>query len=243
MPGGFGQRRVFIGVHTCPVGGRRKGCVCGAVVRKTKVGPPALSLLCPRSAQLVLGSPERLLSRLSPQTPHPGTAGNGVLLLLLRAAVERSWEELPAHPSHTDMAFMESLKQQILPGTCVVVGVKDGQNSLNPCNVPASFWHPQDPFPEKWTPESPWPHCNVPICQPGLCLRWTGVGAVMFECPPGQAQLPQPGSLVPEISGAAVCFYRQGGGIWSAAPCCAPQYQTDAGYWAESREELWLNHS
>lgn len=66
MRGGFGQRRVFIGVHTCPEGGRRKECGHRAVPSKTKVGPSAVSLLCPRGAWLVQGSPKRLIYRLSP---------------------------------------------------------------------------------------------------------------------------------------------------------------------------------
>lgn len=44
-------------------GGR--DCVHEAVPSKTKVRPSALSLLCPRGAWLVQGSPERLLSSLS----------------------------------------------------------------------------------------------------------------------------------------------------------------------------------
>lgn len=183
MPGGFGQRKVFIGVHTCSMDGRRKGCVCVAVASKTKVGPSALSLLCPR---------RKAPLQVVPQTPHPGPAGNGVLLLLLRAAVERSWEELPAHPSHIDMAFTEYLKQQILPGTYVVVSVKDGLSKIpvTPamCLLPSGTHRTPLglaqglPFPEKGTPKSPWPHCIVPISQPGPCHSWTGVGAIMFEC-------------------------------------------------------------
>lgn len=99
------------------VGGRRSVCMeqCSARPSGSIIPVPALpqGCLAPRKAPF----------QAVPHTPHPGPAGNGVLLLLLRAAMERSWEELPAHPSHTDWAFMKNLKQQIFPGTCV--GVKD----------------------------------------------------------------------------------------------------------------------
>lgn len=101
------------------VGGGRGVCMeqCSARPNVSISPVPALpqGCLAPRKAPF----------QAVPHTPHPGPAGNGVLLLLLRAAVERSWEELPAHPSHTDLAFMKNLKQQIFPGTCVGVGVKD----------------------------------------------------------------------------------------------------------------------
>lgn len=58
----------------------------------------------------------------------------------------------------------------------------------HPLPVPASSWHVQN---HSWagpraalsqTPESPWPHCNVPVCQPDPHHSWTGVGAITIEC-------------------------------------------------------------
>lgn len=181
MGGGSGERRVFIGVHTCPVGGRRKGLCAWSSAQQDQGGSISPVPALPQGCLAGAGLPRKAPFQIVPHTPHPGPADSGVLLLCSRAAVERSWEELPAHPSHTDLAFMKSLKQQIIPGTCV--GVKDGLSKIPATPAcPCSSWHPQN---HPWagpkaalsqTPESPWSHCNVPICQPGPRHSWTGVG-------------------------------------------------------------------
>lgn len=146
-----------------------KDCVHEAVPSKTKVRPSALSLLCPRGAWLVQGSPERLLSRLS--HIHLILAQLAMEFYCLRTAVERSWEELPAHPSHTDLAFMKSLMQQIIPGTCV--GVKDGLSKIPaapacPCFLlaptePSLGWGKGCPFPDTRVPLATLQCAHLPV--------------------------------------------------------------------------------
>lgn len=160
-------------------------------VEQCPARPRWVHQLCPCSAPGVPGLPRKAPFQVVPQTPHPGSDGNGVLLLLLRAAVERSWEELPAHPSHTNLAFMKNLKQQILSGTCVVVGVKEGLSKIP--TTPAMCLIPSGTqrtllglaqglsFLGKGTP-------GVPLATlqfahlPAWTHSWTGVVAIMFEC-------------------------------------------------------------
>lgn len=98
--------------------------------------------------------------------------------------MERSWEELPAHPSHTNLAFMRNPKQQIVPGTCVVVGVKDELSKIPATPACAcSLLAPTGPqLAGPRAAPSPWPHCNVSICQPGPHHSRTRVDIVIAEC-------------------------------------------------------------
>lgn len=79
---------------------------------------PEDTLLWPRAAWLMQGSPQKapcLAPKGSLPDHPPSPSGNCILLLLLGtvsgAAAESTREELPAHPSHTDLAFVRDSKQ------------------------------------------------------------------------------------------------------------------------------------
>lgn len=94
-------------------------CVQGAVPSKMKVGLSALHLgaCCfgPGGAWLMQGSTQKSPCQAILHVSHSGPSGSCILLLLLGtvagAAVESIQEELPAHPSHTDLAFIRHLEQ------------------------------------------------------------------------------------------------------------------------------------
>lgn len=142
----------------------RQGCLLSSTVpSKTKAGPPALPLLCPGGAWLVQGSPERLLSRLSHKRLILAQLAMEFYCCSRGLLVEKSWEELPAHPSHTELAFMKSLKQQILPGTCVGVGVKDGLSKIPAPPACACFLLAHTEPLLGWPKGCPFPDSRVPL--------------------------------------------------------------------------------